>query len=426
MVQVATDEAEGAQALFCYIADVLGAKKTQKEFKPFLSGDENSSAFFVKYKSLVDKAYSTNAVKTTKTKDAVVKYIKNNDDWFMSSLKISEYLITQIDDISTKFKNIKQPGIQDLFYRHGDDEIMGVMSKLFKAANDQNAKVQGTKFFGDINKWTPADIYFASAKARKMFNELANDSETKKGNLTFAELNETIGDTISSGDLLPLSLKKVDKNVVVKQVNFSRKDEEKLLADTFCKGVQKYIPMKGTLSYTNKSFKLTYEGGRDIYVLVESGGKAGRLQFRHTPASGGKPSKGFKTVFSYKGSSALGGQVVGIPILTNLIASVDQTFGNKLKGIFNKNYVEFEKAVNAYKKQGGGDKRYNSNDKKLKDEFNDDIGAISALTIMNPLRLAIDSYFKKKGKAQDNVVRALFAYTASRTVNSAPFVIAKD
>ena len=118
--------------------------------------------------------------------------------------------------------------------------------------------------------------------------------------------------------------------------------------------------------------------------------------------------------------------MVGIPILTNLIASVDQTFGNKLKGIFNKNYVEFEKAVNAYKKQGGGDKRYNSNDKKLKDEFNDDIGAISALTIMNPLRLAIDSYFKKKGKAQDNVVRALFAYTASRTVNSAPFVIAKD
>jgi len=27
MVQVATDEAEGAQALFCYIADILGAKK---------------------------------------------------------------------------------------------------------------------------------------------------------------------------------------------------------------------------------------------------------------------------------------------------------------------------------------------------------------------------------------------------------------
>ena len=45
---------------------------------------------------------------------------------------------------------------------------------------------------------------------------------------------------------------------------------------------------------------------------------------------------------------------------------------------------------------------------------------------MNPLRKEIDSYFKIKGKKQDNVVRVLFAYTASRTVNSAPFVIAKD
>ena len=137
--------------------------------------------------------------------------------------------------------------------------------------------------------------------------------------------------------------------------------------------------------------------------------------------------KGFKTVLSYKGSSALGGQVVGIAILTNLIAGVDQVFANKLRGVFNKHYVDFEKAMNAYKKQGGGDARYNTpKGSKEKDEFNDDVGGISALTIMNPLRIEIDKYFKKKGKVQDNVVRVLFSYTASRTVNSAPFVIAKD
>ena len=62
----------------------------------------------------------------------------------------------------------------------------------------------------------------------------------------------------------------------------------------------------------------------------------------------------------------------------------------------------------------------------LKNEFNNDVGAISALTIMNPLRKVISDYFKKKGKKQDNVIRAIFAYTASRTKNSAPFVIAKD
>ena len=426
MVQVATAEAEGAQALFCHIADVIGAKKIKQEYKSFLSGKENASSFFVKYKDIVNKAYITGAVKTSKSKDTIIKYIENNDDWFISSLKISQYLITEIDNISTKFKNIQKPNAQDLFYRHGDEGIMGVMSKLFKSANDQNAKAQGTKFFGDINKWTPADIYFVSAKAKKLFDNLVNDPETKKGNLTFAELNETIGDSIASGDLLPLSLKKVDKDVVVKQVNFNRKIEEKLLAETFCKGVKKYVSMQGTLNYTNKSFKLSYKGGRDIRVLIESGGQTGDLQFRHTPASGGRPSKGFKTVLSYKGSSALGGQVVGIPILTNLISTVDQPFANKLKGIFNKHYVEFEKGMNAYKTQGGGDRRYNSNDKGLKKQFNDDVGAISALTIMNPLRKEIDSYFKIKGKKQDNVVRVLFAYTASRTINSAPFVIAKD
>ena len=165
MVQVATDEAEGAQALFCYIADVLGDKETEKQFKPFLSGEENSSAFFVKYKSIIDKAYTSNAVKTSKTKDVIIKYIKKNDDWFISSLKIAHYLITEIGKISPKFKNIKKPDIQNLFYRHGDDEIMEVMAKLFKSANTQNAKAQGTKFFGDINKLTPADIYFVRAKA---------------------------------------------------------------------------------------------------------------------------------------------------------------------------------------------------------------------------------------------------------------------
>ena len=64
--------------------------------------------------------------------------------------------------------------------------------------------------------------------------------------------------------------------------------------------------------------------------------------------------------------------------------------------------------------------------KELKNQFNDDVGALSALTIMNPFRIEIQKFFKNKSKTRDNVVRAIFAYTASRTVNSAPFVIAKD
>ena len=48
MVQVNTPEAEGAQALFCYIADKLGYKEAQKEFAPFYNS-KDSKGFFKKY-----------------------------------------------------------------------------------------------------------------------------------------------------------------------------------------------------------------------------------------------------------------------------------------------------------------------------------------------------------------------------------------
>jgi len=427
MVQVATDEAEGAQALFCYIADILGAKKTIVQYKPYLTGRRTAGDFFAENSEIVNEAFSKGAVKTGKSKDQIIKYIKGNEGWFISSLKISQYIIENIADISSKFKKIQKPGWQNLLYRHADDEIMSVMSLLFKSANMQYAKANGTKAFGDINKWTPADIYFASPKAKKTFKDLSVDNETKKNNLTFSELNESIGDMITSGDLLPLSLKKADKDVIVKKVNFSRKDEEKLLADTVCTGVQKWNPMKGSFGISGKNFIISaYSGGRDIRVLIKSGGQIGDLQFRHTPASNGKPSKGFKTVLSYKGSSALGGQVVGIPILTNLIEQVNTTFASKVRSIFANKYAKFEAAMKDYNEKGGGIERYNSGSKELKNQFNNDVGALSALTIMNPLRIEIDNFFKNKSKTRDNVVRAIFAYTASRTVNSAPFVIAKD
>ena len=77
MVQVATDEAEGAQALFCYIADSLGAKQTTTAYKPYLSGSKNADDFFAKYKTLVDKAFSSRAVDTGKSKQQKIKLTKS-------------------------------------------------------------------------------------------------------------------------------------------------------------------------------------------------------------------------------------------------------------------------------------------------------------------------------------------------------------
>ena len=308
---------------------------------------------------------------------------------------------------------------------------MGVMNTLYKSANAQSAKQDGQAFFGNINKWTPADIYFASAKARRFFRKLSIDKETQNKNLTFAVLNEYIGDMISSGDLLPLSLKKVVRDVVIKKVNFSRDDEEKLLSDTVCTGIQKWDPMVGSFKYSasTKNFQLgPYSGGRDIYITLNSGNAKGRIQIRHTPTSSGRPSKGVKVILGYVGSSALGGQVVGIPLFTKLLRQVDPTFANKLLRTWDKNYSKFEKVALQYNKYAGGTERYlaGKKDKVSKNQFNDDIGAISGLTVMNDMRILIDDYFKNPKEKQHNAVRAIFAYTASRTINSSPFVIAKD
>ena len=426
MVQVATDKAEGAQALFCYIADAIGSRQIKKAYKPYLDGQQNAEYFFTEYNDLVNKAFSSRAVDTINSKNQIKQYVIDNKDWFMSSLTISQYIIETIDDISIKFRKIKKPGWQDMLYKHGDDEIMDTMAKLFKSANKQYENLNGVKYFGNINKWSPADIYFATEKAKKQYKKLASDRETRNNNLTFAVLNKTIADSIESGDLLPLSLKKVNKKVYVQRVNFSREKEEELLADTICTGVQSWSPMKiKNFKYTNQFTMGDYSGSRDIRVTLESGGKKGDLQFRHTPASSGRPSKGFKTVLSYKGASALGGQVVGIPLLCAVLESVDKAFAQKIQSTFDKNYKKFEKAMNKYN-ENGGIYKYKSTDKVIKNEFNNEVGAISAQLIMNPLRTEIDRFFSKRGEKRNNAVRALFAYTASRTENSSPFVIAKD
>jgi hypothetical protein len=437
MVQVNTPEAEGAQALFCYIADKMGYKNAKIEFAPYYK-NKDAKGFFKKHEKIINEGFASNRVDTERDKDKILDYIERNNDWFISSMRIAETILGEIDSISGKFKKITAPGWQDLFYTHGDDDVMKTMAVLFKSANNQSAKTGGGKYFGDLNKWSPADIYFATAKAKKTLKDLSIDTETKKDNLTFAKLNQITIDLIDEGELLPLSLKKVNKMIVIKKVNFDRKSEEALLADTHCEGVKKWNPMEGSFEFKNSKFIMgSYSGGkdkklpkkeatRDIRVLLESGGKKGDLQFRHTPASGGRPSKGFKTVLSYKGASALGGQVVGIPLLTKVISQVDKSFADKISTTFNSNYTKFETAINRYNDYGGGKKRYQSGEKDLKDIFNDDVGAISALIIMNPLRKVIDDYFKSPKEQQHNVVRAIFAYTASRTPMSSPFVIAKD
>ena len=442
MVQVATPEAEGAQALFCYIADVLGAKTANKEFQTYLDpkSKKDFTTFQTEYKDIINEAFSgTREVNIDKPKDAILRYLNNNPAWFKSSLVIAKELLNRLSEVSSKLSgNIAPPRWGNIFYVRGDTEIMGTLGELFKSANKQSEKAKGSKAFGDINKWSPADIYFATNKAKTTLKNKQNDTETKNNNLTFAELNECVGGLVKNGDLLPLSLKKAEGSIKIVKVNFERKDEEKLIAQTFSTGVEKWQPMTGEYKFKPKSGKKnalweftkpypTKKGPyRDIYLLITSEGKKGRIQIRHTPASGGRPQKGVKVILSYPGSSALGGQVVGIPLLTKLIRTVDTGFATKLSQTWDNNYRILEREANNYIKFGVGGKLYANKDKKAQNQFNNDVGAISGLTVMNAIRPLLDKYFSQKGKKQDNVIRAIFAYVSSRSSESSPFVIAKD
>ena len=93
---------------------------------------------------------------------------------------------------------------------------------------------------------------------------------------------------------------------------------------------------------------------------------------------------------------------------------------------------EFVRVADKYMEYGDGKELYvrgkqqDAIGKKAKDQFNNDMGAISGLAVMNDIRPVMDRYFNQKKEVQDNVCRAIFQYVSSRTINSARFVIAKD
>ena len=93
---------------------------------------------------------------------------------------------------------------------------------------------------------------------KNVIKKLVDNSETKKNNLKFATLNQTIGKLIEKAELLPLSLKQVKKEVVIKQVNFSRSDEEALLAETFGTGVLPYKVMEGSYDIELSSKRISH------------------------------------------------------------------------------------------------------------------------------------------------------------------------
>jgi hypothetical protein len=340
------------------------------------------------------------------TLENIDTFLVQNNDWYKSSVLIAKKLIKDITTIDPDYK-IKQAGFQKLYYFRGDDEVMLPIQELFEIAN--KSPVPGQPKFGDVNKWSPADIYFASEKAKKnIARELHQVRPTKS--YTFPKLNILTSDLIDSGDLLPLSLKKTTKDVQLVKVNFDKKVELKKMKDVSVspKGVSDWVPYK-KVKYGQKTET------RDLKVHLNNGGM---IKIRHSPSD---PK--FVSEFVVSGAKARGGGIGSIKTFCLLFDFVDKATSQKLLREYNEGEKKFKAALAKIIKPP------KSAPKPDKDRFDFERGALSGLHVINKIMPILKPWFKRTtpaGKRQiDDFLKILYSYVTSRLKLSGKFVIAK-
>ena len=390
--------AESSQALFCAIADFLGDRKSEKvlDIKKYLT--------YTDFKRAVGEGVVSQAEKRIRTPGVslsdIETFLGKNNDWYKSSVLIAFKLVKDITGVDADFK-LKQEGFQNLFYFRGDQEVMGNIEKLFKIANKSPITEKNQVKFGNVNKWSPADIYLATDKARGDISKALQNAKPKS--YSFIDLNILTSNLIDSGDLLPLSLKKTTKTVQLQKVNFDKKDEIKALEKI------SLSPKKVTNWQPYKKVPFGTKGEtRDMRAFLKNGGE---IKFRHDPSA-----KRFVAEFIGGGADARGGSIGSIKLFCELFELVDKETSKKVL----KEYQEGEKQYFIDLKLI---ENLRGTDKKL---FDHERGAISAINIINRIMPILKNWFTKTDpKKVDDFIRIIYQYITSRTPLSGKFVIAK-
>ena len=390
--------AESSQALFCAVADFLGENKSDKmlDIKKYLTYTDFKRAVGEGIVSKAEKRIRTPGVSLTD----IEIFLGKNNDWYKSSVLIALKLVKDITGVDADFK-LKQEGFQNLFYFRGDQEVMGNIEALFKIANKSPITEKNQVKFGNVNKWSPADIYLATDIARGQITKALQNAKPKT--YSFVDLNILTSNLIDSGDLLPLSLKKTTKDVQLQKVNFDKKDEIKALEKI------SLSPKKVTNWQPYKKVPFGTKGEtRDMRAFLNNGGE---IKFRHDPSA-----KRFVAEFIGGGAEARGGSIGSIKLFCELFALVDNETSKKVL----KEYQEGEKKYFADLKLI---ENLRAQDKKL---FDFERGAISALNIINRIMPILKHWFTRTDqKKVDDFIRIIYQYITSRTPLSGKFVIAK-
>ncbi len=413
-----TDIQEAAQALFCALADYAGAGNVDKWFNlsNYSTYLEFKESWNKKNKqATIEKTFS----KQVKSGKATLSDIENllhgtdttsktqKNSWYKSSILIANKLIKDINDISSNFNKIKSPSWSSIFYSHGDKDIMDLISKLYSKANkeqkllyaaDKSMPKKIARNYDNINKWSTADIYLASDLAKTQLNVLF-----KVKIFTFMDLNIKVGQLIDDGELLPLSLKKSENNVVIKKVNFIRKDEQKLIESMLYAGTSDWKPYRPSLDGSKTE-------ARTLMIFMSKDKKL-TMQIRHDPST-----VIYKAIVTYANSSAFEGSLTLNPMI-ELIQLIDSSFASK----WEKTYVGCDEKYKA--KKDYLDKEIKEKDRKRYDIERTMASAMLVTNIMNPM--LIDWLNSSKTKA-NKFVQLVFMFATARSENSSKYVIAKE
>ena len=392
---------ESAQALFCAMADFTGATGVEKTF------DTKVYPIYSTFKKNWDSKNKTSTIKKIfddhvhapgVSLQEIESLFQQDVGWYASSVSIAKHLVLDIQSISSNFNKIKTPKWTDIFYVRGDSDIMKNIESLYKIANKVQEKTGGI-VLGDVNKWSPADIYFASEAAKTDIKKLLTDAQ--KNPISFAKMNSSLNKLIVEGHLLPVSLKKQPGKVHIVKVNFDRKKE---LSE-----IQKYG------YFGTGDWKLYTENApqtRDLKIFYDKSTTKNQIKVRHDASS-----NVLKMEVVTTGALARGGSIGSAQILARLISTVDSTFATKFLKAYSDGQAAFAKRMK--------DKDMVTLKAKDKKIFDVKRGEMSALFVTNKIFPMFIKWLNSDKKQADAFIHIIYQYITSRTEVSGKFIIAK-
>ena len=377
-----TSKFESAQALFCAIADLVGKNQIDKVLNiityPTYEKFEKGKVLNKTNRKRIDEA--AKYIDTTADLDVIEEFLSKNTDWYKSSVKIAKKLIISLHAIQglEGFGKIANPkfltGQSAVHYFRGDADVMNKIKKLYDIANDNAKWLKAAKQgkFGDINKWSPADIYYASLRAKTAISTELADANGDKGAYHFGKLNNFINGLLDKGQLLPLSLKKQMKDVTIKKINFEIDAREKMINGAWVNGklegglwyhsTEPYQKWRGDCGTTLTSwhydrqpfspFEPKKDGiygykespARDVKINISEkhgGPPVGQLQIRHEPSS-----EGFKAEFKYTGLPAKEGGISSWQHFGDILSVVNPVVGTRFLNHWKTGDAKFKSQVN--------------------------------------------------------------------------------